>query len=69
MNAIQALYAVRNATQKARERTGDKRICVSVKQGLYRLELVSDNSDGSSNVDPISDRISLSAALLALDAL
>ena len=65
METLQTLQA---ATRAARARTGDSRLSVAVRAGLYQVQRVTPRPGGrAADVQPITGWLALTAALAALD--
>jgi hypothetical protein len=60
---------LRRATLAARERTGDKAIGTSVKQGLIRVERITYAKNGVSTVAPLSDYLPAADSIAFLSEL
>jgi hypothetical protein len=68
---MNAFLALRDATLRARARTGDSAIATSVKAGMFRVERVTrpTRGVGTYTVTPLSERLSLADAIAFLDNL
>ena len=64
---METLLALQSATRAARARTGDSRILVGVRAGLYQVQRVTLRPGRAADVQPLTDWLALPAALAALD--
>ena len=64
---METLRTLQAATRAARARTGDSRISVAARAGLYQVQRVTMRPGRAADVQPITGWISLAAALAALD--
>ena len=64
---MEALLALQPATRAARARTGDPRISVGARAGLYQLQRVTPRPGRAADVQPLTEWLALPAALAALD--
>ena len=64
---METLLALQSATRAARARTGDSRISVGARAGLYQVQRVTLRPGRAANVRPLTDWLALPAALEALD--
>ena len=64
---METLLALQSATRAARARTGDSRISVGARAGLYQVQRVTLRPGRAADVRPLTDWLALPAALEALD--
>lgn len=64
---MKTLLALQTATRTARARTGDPRVSVGVRAGLYQVQRVTLRPGRAADVLPLTDWLALPAALAALD--
>ena len=64
---METLLALQSATRAARARTGDPRISVGARAGLYQVQRVTPRPGRAADVQPLTDWLALPAALAALD--
>ena len=64
---METLLALQSATRAARARTGDSRISIGVRAGLYQVQRVTLRPGRAADVQPLTDWLALPAALAALD--
>ena len=63
------LLALQRATRAARARTGDTRLSVAVRAGLYQLQRVTPRPGTTHDVQALGPWVSLPAMLAALDSM
>ena len=64
---METLLALQSATRAARARTGDSRVSIGVRAGLYQVQRVTLRPGRAADVQPLTDWLALPAALEALD--
>ena len=64
---METLLALQSATRAARARTGNPRLSVGVRAGLYQVQRVTLRPGRTADVQPLTDWLELPAALAALD--
>ena len=64
---METLLALQSATRAARARTGDPRVSVGVRAGLYQLQRVTLRPGRTADVQALTDWIALPALLAVLD--
>ena len=64
---METLLALQSATRAARARTGDSRISIGVRAGLYQVQRVTLRPGRTADVQPLTDWLALPATLAALD--
>ena len=64
---METLLALQSATRAARARTGDPRISVGARAGLYQVQRVIPRPGRAADVQPLTEWLALPAALAALD--
>lgn len=61
------LHTLQTATRAARARTGDPRLSVGVRAGLYQIQRVTLRPGRAADVQPLTGWVPLPAALATLD--
>jgi hypothetical protein len=64
---METLLTLQSASAAARARTGDSRISIGVRAGLYQVQRVTLRPSRTADVQPLTDWLELPAALAALD--
>ena len=64
---METLLALQSATRAARARTGDSRISVGVRAGLYQVQRVTLRPGRAADVQPLTEWLALPVLLAALD--
>jgi hypothetical protein len=64
---METLLTLQFATRAARARTGNPRLSVGVRAGLYQVQRVTLRPGRTADVQPLTDWLELPAALAALD--
>ena len=64
---METLLTLQSATRAARARTGNPRLSVGVRAGLYQVQRVTLRPGRTADVQPLTDWLELPAALAALD--
>jgi hypothetical protein len=64
---METLLTLQSATRAARARTGNPRLSVGVRAGLYQVQRVTMRPGRTADVQPLTDWLELPAALAALD--
>ena len=64
---METLLALQSATRAARARTGDPRVSIGVRAGLYQVQRVTLRPGRTADVRPLTDWLALPAALEALE--
>jgi hypothetical protein len=64
---METLFALQSATRAARARTGNPRLSVGARAGLYQVQRVTLRPGRTADVQPLTDWLELPAALAALD--
>ena len=64
---METLLTLQFATRAARARTGNPRLSVGVRAGLYQVQRVTLRPGRTADVQPLTDWLALAAALAALD--
>ena len=62
-----SLETLQSATRAARARTGDPRLSIGARAGLYQVQRVTLRPGRAADVLPLTDWLALPAALAALD--
>ena len=64
---METLLTLQSATRAARARTGDPRLSIGARAGLYQVQRVTPRPGRAADVRPLTDWLALPAALAALD--
>jgi hypothetical protein len=64
---METLLALQSATRAARARTGNPRLSVGARAGLYQVQRVTLRPGRTADVQPLTDWLELPAALVALN--
>jgi hypothetical protein len=64
---METLLTLQSATRAARARTGNPRLSVGARAGLYQVQRVTMRPGRTADVQPLTDWLELPAALAALD--
>lgn len=64
---MKTLLSLQAATRAARARTGDSRVSVGVRAGMYQVQRVTLRPGRAADVQPLTDWLALPALLAALD--
>ena len=64
-----SLFAIRDAVQSVRTRTGDKSIGTHLDRGRLQVIRITYNAKGVSTIAPVTDWLPIAAAIDALNAL
>ena len=64
---METLLTLQSATCAARARTGDPRLSIGARAGLYQVQRITLRPGRAADVLPLTDWLALPAALAALD--
>jgi hypothetical protein len=64
---METLLTLQSATRAARARTGNPRLSVGARAGLYQVQRVTLRPGRTADVQPLTDWLELPATLAALD--
>ena len=64
---METLLTLQSATRAARARTGNPRLSVGARAGLFQVQRVTLRPGRTADVQPLTDWLELPAALAALD--